>query len=121
MINYYSPEGEPIDLDNWMKRFEDRNSKIIGKDTIGDSDVSTVYLGLNHAWTPEVAPLIFETMIFGGEYDQWQCRWSTKERAIQGHKATIAWLLHEGPEPEGCYSRTYDEWFLEKHGVHPTA
>jgi len=40
----------------------------IGLDVVGDSWVSTIWVGLNHEFRPGRPPLIFETMIFGGEY-----------------------------------------------------
>ena len=32
---------------------------------------------------------IFETMIFGGEHDQWQDRYATWDQAVEGHKAAV--------------------------------
>ena len=49
-------------------------------------NVSTVFLGLNHAWHGHEPPMIFETMIFGGEHDQWQDRCSTWAQAEAMHK-----------------------------------
>ena len=50
-----------------------------------DSEVSTVFLGLNHQWG-DGPPLLFETMVFGGELDGEQERYSTWEEAIEGHE-----------------------------------
>lgn len=47
--------------------------------------VSTVFLGLDHSFGGSV-PLLFETMIFGGEHDQFQERYSTWDEAETGHK-----------------------------------
>lgn len=47
--------------------------------------VSTVFLGLDHAWGGG-PPMIFETMIFGGEHDQDQERCSTWEEAEAMHR-----------------------------------
>lgn len=53
--------------------------------------ISTVFLGLDHNFTQEGPPLIFETMIFGGKLDQYQDRCSTWDEAIAMHaKAIIA-------------------------------
>ncbi|WP_166903861.1 hypothetical protein [Mycobacterium sp. DL440] len=37
----------------------------------GDDEVvvSTVWLGLNHSFTDDGPPIIFETMVFGGVHD----------------------------------------------------
>lgn len=85
MNRYYDMDVRPIEFMDWAVRFEDHESRRIGSDTRGDVHVSTVYLGLNHAWDGG-PPLIFETMIFGGEHDGFQERYSTREQAEEGHK-----------------------------------
>jgi hypothetical protein len=50
--------------------------------------VSTVFLGLDHQWG-DGPPLVFETMIFGGEHDQYQERYSTWDEAEAGHKQGV--------------------------------
>ena len=50
--------------------------------------VSTVFLGLDHAWG-QGPPMLFETMIFGGPYDQEQDRYSTWEKAQEGHERMV--------------------------------
>ena len=50
-----------------------------------DIVVNTVFLGLDHQWG-NGPPLLFETMVFGGELDQNTDRYSTWEEAIEGHK-----------------------------------
>lgn len=51
----------------------------------GDITVSTVYLGIDHSFTGDGPPLIYETMIFGGELHEEQARYSTREQALEGH------------------------------------
>lgn len=50
--------------------------------------VSTVFLGMdhNHFSSP---PLLFETMIFGGPWDEEQWRYPTWEEAEAGHQRAI--------------------------------
>ncbi len=50
--------------------------------------ISTVFLGLDHSFG-EGPPLLFETMVFGGEHDQDQRRYSTKKDAIEGHEEIV--------------------------------
>lgn len=52
--------------------------------------VSTVFLGVDHNFYGEGAPLLFETMVFGGEQDGYQMRWSTYDEAVAGHKVITA-------------------------------
>ena len=50
--------------------------------------VSTVFLGLDHAWNSDI-PVLWETMIFGGEHDQYQERYTSYEDALEGHKIAL--------------------------------
>jgi hypothetical protein len=98
MSRYYDRAGQPMTTLEWAMSFEDFEQKVVAKATVGDAEVSTVWLGLNHQFG-DGPPLIFETMIFGGEHDQWQDRYSTEEQAKAGHEAVVAWLKGEQHEP----------------------
>ena len=65
MSRYYNMDGEPITLKEWMRTSDD--ARRVALDERGDVRVSTVLLGLNHQWDLNGPPLIFETMIFGGD------------------------------------------------------
>jgi hypothetical protein len=89
MSNYYKLEGKtlvPVDMIGWAKS---RPVPHVGKDDIGGILVSTVFLGINHQWG-DGPPLLFETMVFGGEFDQEQERYSTYEEAEAGHARWVA-------------------------------
>ncbi len=93
------------DLFKWAKWFEDANKRV-NKTNIGvymwqywlfklfkikkyePVRISTVFLGLDHRFG-EGEPQLFETMIFGGEFDQEQWRYSTWEEAEKGHQKAI--------------------------------
>jgi hypothetical protein len=68
------------------KRNEVRKWKLIRRKT--DTVVSTVFLGINHQFG-NGPPLLFETMIFGGQHDGYQQRCSTLEQAKQQHKRAV--------------------------------
>lgn len=51
---------------------------------------STVFLGLDHSFVPNGKPVLFETMIFGGKYDQATCRYYTYDEAERGHRVMAA-------------------------------
>ncbi|MEH2201208.1 hypothetical protein [Nostoc sp.] len=59
------------------------------EDYVGSTRISTVFLGLNHQWLPNKPPLIFETMVFGGQIDYQQIRYSTWDEAVAGHQAIV--------------------------------
>lgn len=53
----------------------------------GEVMVSTIFLGIDHGYGG--APLLFETMIFGGQHDQWQNRYRTFQAAKDGHAEAL--------------------------------
>lgn len=83
------PEGEyPLNGE-----FTSR-SKHVGDETIDGQRVSTVFLHLDHNWDPEGQPVLFETMIFGGEYDEEMWRYCTWNEAKEGHDKIVHCLKH---------------------------
>lgn len=76
---YILVNGEPVpepDLKKWGKWFQDNpKDRIVKQETIGDLKISTVFLGLDHRWTNDSGPpILWETMVFGGEMDSEQMR-----------------------------------------------
>jgi hypothetical protein len=57
--------------------------------------VSTVFLGLDCNWREEGEPILWETMIFGGKYNEYGERYSSKEDALEGHKRALAMVKGE--------------------------
>lgn len=55
--------------------------------------VSTVFLGIDHGFGFSERPVLFETMVFGGLFDQEQWRYCTWDEAAAGHKAVVAQLM----------------------------
>lgn len=72
---------------DWARWFETAERRV-AEDNIAGVRVSTVFLGLDHAFGGDT-PLLFETMVFGGARDQDQLRYSTWEQAEAGHKAMV--------------------------------
>jgi hypothetical protein len=96
-VGYYDRGGNPITSDEWIVKFKNPEYKFVGwwsnrggnPKVNGKAEVivSTVWLGLNHAWDGGL--LIFESMIFGGEYDQSQMRYATEQDALDGHQRIV--------------------------------
>jgi len=63
-------------------------AKPVAQEHIDTIFVSTVFLGLDHGWNGEI-PLLWETMIFGGEHDQYQERYTSHEDALEGHEKAL--------------------------------
>jgi hypothetical protein len=91
MSDKYILDGHEVvecnDLMVWAKWFEDAD-RAVAKTTIGDIRVSTVFLGLDHSYG-EGALQLFETMIFGGEFDGEMWRYSTWDAAEKGHQTAV--------------------------------
>ena len=79
-----APEPDIVKWGTWYKE----NERHAAEDQIGEVRVSTVFLGLDHSHDG-VVPVLWETMIFGGEHNLYQDRYSTKEEAIKGHARAI--------------------------------
>lgn len=72
----------------WADWFETADRQVARTD-IGRTCVSTVFLGLDHNFCDDGPPLLFETMVFGGEHDQYQERYSTWDEAVNGHDRIV--------------------------------
>lgn len=94
---YYDRAGNSMTLQDWSTKHSDYDYKVVVKTEVGDAKVSTVWLGLNHNFGSG-EPLIFETMVFGGEYDQHRWRYSTEESAREDHDRIVA-ALRVGDDP----------------------
>lgn len=91
-IGKYILEGkipvEETDLITWAKWMEKGNKVVKQTDLRKNVRVSTVFLGIDHAYL-NGPPMLFETMIFGGEHDEYCERYSTWEQAEKGHEEAI--------------------------------
>jgi hypothetical protein len=81
---------------NWAAYFgqADRN---IAKTQLDNCQVSTVFLGIDHSFGMG-SPMLFETMIFGGEYNEYTWRYSTYAQAEIGHQHVVR-SIEKGQEP----------------------
>lgn len=86
---YYLLEGHtpvPCEREAWARMLDDKDRVVAQTPQIGERPwVSTVFLGLDHSHGRTDDPLLFETMIFGGELDGWEERCSTWEEAEELH------------------------------------
>src|SRR5262245_42750654 len=88
------PETDPL---AWAKWFETAD-RTVARTVIGDVLVSTVFLGMDHGFrSPD--PVLWETMIFGGEHGGEQWRYTSREAALAGHEAAVRFARGEGEEP----------------------
>ncbi len=92
MSDYYKLDGKtPIKCVShleWCKAFETSRRRVARDeiDVCGTPvTVSTVFLGIDHGFGEGDAPILFETMVFGGPLDEEQQRYTTWDEAVQGH------------------------------------
>jgi hypothetical protein len=80
----------PVPLMQWAEWFEDITNRLVDYTEItSETHVSTVFLGLDHRFSGNGPPILFETMIFGGPLDQEQWRYASWDDAEAGHKAAV--------------------------------
>lgn len=115
MSKYYILEGKnpvPVkDVLAWGMQSLDRSSWSVDKTDIGDVLVSTVFLGIDHSMSfnnPGV-PILFETMVFGGIYNEYQWRYATWEEAEKGHKKACDVVLESFPLKEEALKKVIIE------------
>ena len=91
MSDHYILDGKnavSADLITWAKWLETAE-RHVAKTAVSDTvNVSTVFLGLDHSFGGG-PPLLFETMILGGEHDKYQDRYETWEQAEVGHQKAV--------------------------------
>lgn len=92
MAEYYDREGKPIDMDTWLSLWRDVTYKVIRKTMVGDVLVSTVWLGIDHAFGYSERPLIFETMLFVGAEGDEMYRYYTEAEALADHDRLVEQL-----------------------------
>jgi hypothetical protein len=128
---WFDRQGNPISMLRWGElrevgldpdgHYGEHSYVRVGEDVVGEVTVSTVWLGMDHGFVvgqrfpddPPYRPVIFETMVFGGEHDQAQMRYCTEEEAARGHAEAVEdlrmgmrpWWSHGGEED--------DEWHMK--------
>lgn len=80
-------------VEQWHAFWKDPANRRVALTTVGDADVSTVFLGLDHSFRLAGPPLLFETMVFGGDLDERQWRYSTWDEAVAGHERVVVGLM----------------------------
>lgn len=90
---YVLKDGVAVPATNvltWAKWFDESlDQRRLRMTTVGDSEVSTVFIGINNSFCLG-PPLLWETMVFGGPLDGEQVRHATREQALVGHDEMAA-------------------------------
>jgi len=89
-------DGEPRavdDLMTWARWLEhaDADRVVLRDDNVRRGvDVSTVFLASDRRFSGSGPPILWETMIFGGAFNSYQRRYTSKLDAIAGHQRAVA-------------------------------
>ena len=91
-MKYYQLNGRDLveveDVLEWAEWFENGNIRVAQTDVTPDTTVSTIFMGINRNPGSE-PPLLFETMVFGGELDGLVWRYATYDEAETGHQTAV--------------------------------
>lgn len=95
-MDYFDPriDWDAVHLRRWAQQQRDK---------VGDCDVSTVFLAIDHNWPGLGPPVLWETMIFGGPHDSYQWRYCTATHARAHHAAILDALQTGRAIRRGCY------------------
>lgn len=96
---HYLDWDDPADL-LLLRELWDHEKRRVARDEVDGVSVSTVFLPLDHGWgwypdevgeepPGDYRPLIFETMVFGGDLDGEEWRYATEEEAVEGHRRVV--------------------------------
>lgn len=80
----------PADFDTACSM--EQPERVVAKTVVGDAEVSTVFLCLDHAHFGASRPMLYETLIFGGRHDGDMQRYATRAEAEAGHAIVVARL-----------------------------
>lgn len=79
---YILVDKVPVKCDNF-DNFYKIDRKIL-RTKFGEVEVSTVFLGFEHGFDGD-KPILFETLVFGGEFDEYMLRYTDYDEALKGH------------------------------------
>ena len=85
---FFNRAGEPIEHPEWIRLVNDEEYRLVGCDTVGRTEVRTVWTG---AAMPDPAggpDTIFETIVHG-DFGAFKLRYASEAAAVAGHAATL--------------------------------
>lgn len=93
MLEHYIMDSDhkikPASLEEWVRWFE-LDDKVVKQEYVGPYFISTVFLGLNHRFTGDGPPILFETMVFrDNESDIDMARCCTYKQALKQHAKMV--------------------------------
>lgn len=84
------PEPDMTRWSAWFKSSFGTSSRRVAEDFAGPYRISTIFLAVDHRFTQNIPPLVFETMIFGPDGTEHCERCSTWDEALSMHQRGVA-------------------------------
>lgn len=85
----YDIDGNKITIKQWSD-WREKNDNHLADNCKNGYRISTVLLGIDHNWSREGKPIIFETMVFSNDWKGvYMERYATKKEALEGHKRIV--------------------------------
>jgi hypothetical protein len=86
-------QGKPVpepDLHKWADWMETGHARVVSRQHVGESIVSTIFLGLDHNYAEEGPPILWETLVFKGRMHGTMQRCSgSREQAESMHAEMV--------------------------------
>lgn len=113
--SYYilNEKGEVVvetDLLKWAEWFENTKNRVVIQNIVGEYEVSTIFLGLDHDFEDKGVPVLWETLVFENKLTEVKFgnrtkkvrltlnvgdtfrRYTSKVEALKGHKEVMAYV-----------------------------
>ena len=79
----------------WSENSMNSGTRQIAETKIDDVSISTVFLCLDHNFSGEGPPLLYETLVFNGALDGEMYRYPTEEDALEGHQRMVSLVVEQ--------------------------
>jgi hypothetical protein len=86
------PEPDALAFAAWFETAD----RVVARTETNNGTVSTVFLGFDHNFGDDGPPVLWETMVFGGDRAGYQERYASREAALAGHDWIVRAVEHGG-------------------------
>ncbi len=96
--NILDENNQPIGAtrSEWEEMMKDDRKRRVAINKIENATVNTMFIGMDMGFHLD-KPLLYSTVIFGGEHDGFEDRYSTYLEAVAGHLDICRALIHNNP------------------------
>lgn len=98
LAHYVLVNGRPMlepSLDAWAQWMQFSPERMVARNKVGKSTVSTIFLALDHNFSGKGPPILWETMVFGGPMHHHQERCSGSKEQAEAMHARILKLVRK--------------------------